>query len=151
MSLEVHEVTADDSEVLERLIDFYFYDFSEFDGRDVEADGSYHYQWLNAYWTDGDRKAYLLKVDGQLAGFALVRLIAPTEMAEFFVMRKYRRAGMGTAAARDVIARHPGPWLVSQVANNKPATEFWRRAIPVPFTQRELPDGHIEQRFTVIH
>lgn len=147
--LEVHEATPADREVLERLIGFYFYDFSEFDGRDVQADGSYHYQWLDAYQTDADRRAYLFRVDGQFAGFALVRLIDPIEIAEFFVLRKYRRGGTGTAAARQVIARHPGRWLISQIPNNKPATSFWRRAIPVPFTQHELANGHVEQRFTV--
>ncbi|MHA7985632.1 GNAT family N-acetyltransferase [Rathayibacter sp. CAU 1779] len=131
-----------------RLVDFYLHDFSEFDGRDVQADGSYHYEWLDAYWTDADRKAYLFDVDEHPAGFALVRLIDPLEMAEFFMLRKYRRSGIGTAAARDVIARHPGPWIITQVPGNEASMSFWRRAIPVPFEERRHADGHVEQRFT---
>jgi len=144
----VRAATSDDRELLGRLVDFYFHDFSEFDGRDVEADGSYHYPWLDAYWTDADRRAYLFDVEGHPAGFALVRLTDPIELAEFFVLRKYRRAGVGLAAAREVIARHPGQWLIGQIPGNEPATAFWRRAIPVPFEERGLADGHVEQRFT---
>lgn len=86
-------------------------------------------------------------VDGRPAGFALVRLTDPTELAEFFVLRKYRRGGIGTAAAREVIARHPGRWAVGQIAANAPATAFWRRAIPVGFEERRSSDGHVEQSF----
>lgn len=148
MTLVVREAVSDDRLLMGRLVDFYFHDFSEFDGRDVEPDGSYHYPWLDAYWTDSDRKAYLFDVDGHPAGFALVRLTDPIELAEFFILRKYRRTGVGTAAAREAIARHPGRWIVSQVPSNEPATAFWRHAIPVPFEEHRLPDGHVEQHFT---
>ena len=147
MTLTIRVAAPDDRELLSRLVDFYFHDFSEFDGRELEADGSYHYPWLDAYATDADRKAYLFHVDRKPAGFALVRLTDPVELAEFFVLRKYRRGGIGTAAAREVIARHPGRWAISQIATNAPATAFWRRAIPVAFEERQLPDGHVEQTF----
>jgi len=51
------------------------------------------------------RKMYLFTVD-RPTGFALVRLDL-IEMAEFFVLRKYRNGGTGTAVAHKVIARHP--------------------------------------------
>lgn len=148
MTLAVREAVSGDRELMSRLVDFYLHDFSEFDGRDVGSDGSYHYPWLDAYWTDLDRKPYVFHVDGRPAGFALVRLTDPIELAEFFVLRKYRRDGVGTAAAREVIARHPGRWIVSQITRNEPAMAFWRGAIPVPFDEHRLPDGHVEQHFT---
>ena len=147
VTLAVREADAVDRELLARLVDFYFHDFSEFDGREVGSDGSYHYEWLEAYWSDADRKAYVFRVDGHPAGFALVRLTDPIELAEFFILRKYRRGGFGTVPARQVIARHPGRWVISQIASNVPATTFWRSAIPAPFEERELPDGHVEQTF----
>ena len=107
-----------------------------------------NYPWLDAYWTDSDRKAYLFDVDGHPAGFALVRLTDPIELAEFFILRKYRRTGVGTAAAREAIARHAGRWIVTQIPSNEPATAFWRHAIPVSFEEHRLPDGHVEQHFT---
>jgi predicted acetyltransferase len=69
-------------------------------------------------------------------------------MSEFFVMRKYRRGGVGTALAREVFARFPGEWQVRQMTSNPAATAFWRRAIPVEFTQEMLDQGPV-QRFTI--
>ena len=53
-----------------------------------------------------------------------------------FVLRKYRRAGIGTIAARALFARFPGRWQVRQLAMNAAATAFWRRAILVSFDER---------------
>ncbi|MGN6127525.1 MAG: GNAT family N-acetyltransferase [Humibacter sp.] len=147
MTVTVREAATGDRELLSRLVDYYFHDFSEFDGRDLDWDGSYHYEWLDAYWTDDDRRAYLFDVEGHPAGFALVRLTDPLELAEFFILRKYRRSGIGTDAARNVICRHPGRWTISEIGGNAAATVFWRRAIPAPFEERQLPDGHVEQVF----
>jgi predicted acetyltransferase len=69
--------------------------------------------------------------------------------AEFFVVRKYRRRGIGTLAARYAIGRYPGRWAISEILNNPSATSFWRRAIPVAFHEPQRADGHMEQTFTV--
>ena len=70
------------------------------------------------------------------------------DLAEFFVMRKYRRHGVGTFLARELFSRFPGAWQVRQMASNSAATAFWRRAIPVDFEQERLADGPV-QRFTI--
>jgi predicted acetyltransferase len=63
-------------------------------------------------------------------------------MAEFFVVRGYRRRGIGTAIAHDVWRRFPGPWEVRVMQANHSALHFWERAIseftgqpirPIPF------------------
>lgn len=149
MNAIVRVATLDDRQLLDRLLDLYLHDFSEFDGRELAADGSYHYRWLDAYWSDKDRVAYLVHVDDHPAGFALVRLTDPIEMAEFFVLRKYRRAGIGSLVARQVIGAHPGRWRIEQVERNTAATAFWRRAIPTAFEEHTRDDGHVEQRFMI--
>ena len=50
-------------------------------------------------------------------------------MAEFFVMRKYRRRGVGKQMAFNVFDRLPGKWEVRQVAENNAGIAFWRRII----------------------
>lgn len=147
MAVTVREAGPADRVLVGRLLELYLHDFSELDGRDVDPDGSYPYPWLDLYWSDAERVAYVFDVGGRPAGFALVRLGATAEMAEFFVLRKYRRQGVGAAAARDVIARHRGRWVVRQAAENADATSFWRRVVPVPFEERCHPDGGVEQAF----
>ena len=68
-------------------------------------------------------------------GFVLVRrLNRPDQppfhaVAEFFVLRKYRRRGVGTAAARLAFDRFPGKWTVSQDPDNPASRAFWERVI----------------------
>lgn len=148
-TLTVLPAKSDDFDLLGRLLQLYLYDFSEYTGDDADDEGSFHYAWLDAYRHEPDRYAYVVRVEGHPAGFALVRQGDPTEMAEFFVLKKYRRDGVGLRAARLLFDAHPGPWSVMQLATNPEATSFWRRAIPVSFDEPVHADGKVEQRFSI--
>ena len=50
-------------------------------------------------------------------------------MAEFFVLKKYRRHGLGTVAAQYVINRFPGKWEIRVHSENQAAIQCWRQAI----------------------
>jgi predicted acetyltransferase len=148
VTVEITPAGPDDRVVFEHLLELYRYDFSVYDGADVDVRGIYGYPYLDRYFLDPDRHPFLVRVDGRVAGFALVRSGDPHDMAEFFVMRKYRRDGTGMHVARNLFARFPGNWQVRQLQANEPAQAFWRRAIPVPFVEDEWEQGPM-QRFTV--
>jgi predicted acetyltransferase len=131
-----------------RLMELYLHDFSRFTDADVDTSGRFGYEYLDAYWIEPGRRPFLFRVHGRWAGFALVRAGVPHDMAEFFVLRKYRRRGVGVAAACELFARFPGEWQVRQMRVNVDATAFWRRAIPVEFVEEEIADGPV-QRFTM--
>jgi predicted acetyltransferase len=147
-AIEVVEARIEETDVVRHLLELYAHDFSEFTGADVGADGRFGYPYLDLYWTEPERRPFLFRVDGHWAGFALVRTGAPHDMAEFFVLRKYRRGGIGVAAARAVFARIPGAWQVRQMHANAGATAFWRRAIPYEYREEVVEMGPV-QRFTV--
>lgn len=134
--------------VLERLLELYSYDFSEIVGGDVDDQGAFGYRHLDLYWTEPDRAPFLIRVDGQWAGFALVRRGEPHDMAEFFIMRNYRRGGIGRTAAVNLISRFPGRWQIRQVPANQQAMEFWRRVIPAEFDESFI-DGFVTQQFVI--
>jgi predicted acetyltransferase len=144
--VEVVAANAGDESILRNLLELYLHDFSEMTGADVDAHGLFGYRWLDSYWTEPDRHPFLIRADGRLAGFALVRSGTPHDMAEFFVLRKYRRSGVGLLAARAVFAAFPGEWQVREMTANTGATAFWRTAIPVPFTEETVEMGPV-QRF----
>ena len=134
------------------MLELYHYDFTEYTDADVDPDGRFGYRYLDAYFTEPDRHPFLIRADGQLAGFALVRRATSAvgdydvfDMAEFFVMRKYRRRGVGSEAARFAFDRFPGRWEVREMAANTPAQAFWRRVIGDytggNFTERRLDDS----------
>jgi len=121
---------------LKALFELYAYDFSELLGLDVGDDGRFRSPALDAYWTDPRRHAFLIRVDERLAGFMLVqersRLTGEDgvrDVAEFFVMRRYRRHGIGEQAARWLFDRFRGRWEVRQKPENEAAIAFWRRVV----------------------
>src|SRR5260221_3272100 len=95
VDVEVIRAELRDKPLLRQLLQLYQYDFTEFDPADVDDDGFYRYPYFDNYWTEPERHPLLLRVDGNWAGFALVRAGTPHDMAEFFVMRNYRRGGAG--------------------------------------------------------
>lgn len=134
MNLEILPASIEDKPLLQRMMELYQYDFSEFEGTDLDAHGSYGYNYLDHYWTEEGRHPFLLRVDGKLAGFALVNrhAILPNSewsMAEFFIMRKYRRQGIGKRVARHIFDQFRGRWEVAQIASNPKAHQFWRKVI----------------------
>lgn len=119
---------------------FYVYDFSELepaesDRFDVNGAGRFEEYALDPYWRDDGYWPLLIEVDGKAAGFALVNreshrgAAGERNMGEYFVMRKFRKGGVGTEALRQVFARHPGVWEVAIAERNEGAKAFWPRAI----------------------
>ncbi|MEK4475042.1 GNAT family N-acetyltransferase [Paenibacillus sp. FSL R7-0048] len=148
MKLEIELVPKERKHTISRLMQFYLYDFTRYLEFDVNQDGVFPaYPGLEAYWSSGNNKfAYLFKVDGHIAGFALVdRLLRNPEgqfyMTEFFVMQKYRRSGVGTWAAHKLFDMYPGEWKVSQVRANTPARDFWHKVIG------DYTHGEFQERF----
>jgi len=134
MKVEVLPATWEDKSILRRMIELYQYDFSEFDGADLDAHGSYGYAYLDYYWLEESRHPFLVRVDGKLAGFVLVRDQAylpgnQRSIAEFFILRKYRRRGVGRQVAFHIFDLFPGKWEVTEIEANLPAQQFWRRVI----------------------
>ena len=136
MNVQLVPAVRDDEARLAALWQLYVYDLSDRFGFDVDADARFKPRPLDAYFGEPRRHAFLIHADGQLAGFALVdgksRLSGDPsvwDMAEFFVMRKYRRQRVGERAAVSLFDRFAGTWEVRQRFVNEPATAFWRRII----------------------
>lgn len=136
MNVRVTPATLDDRARFSALLELYVYDFSELLGLDVGDDGRFVLPSFDDYWTDPRRHAFLVHVDDKLAGFALVQQRSyfsgdesVCDMAEFFVLRRYRRCGVGERVATALFDRFAGWWEVRQKLQNVAATAFWRRVI----------------------
>lgn len=134
--VEVRAATAGEAPVLANLLELYAHDFSEIMDLRLGADGRFGYPELPLYWRDAGRFPFLVRVDGELAGFVLVskgsRVRADPrvwDVAEFFVARGYRKRGIGAAAAHEVWRRFPGRWEVRVIEKNQAALAFWRAAV----------------------
>ena len=147
MDIKLIEASHIHKDVIKNLMQFYMYDFSEFVDVDVEADGLFAaYKNLDDYWNDENRFSYIIQKDEIYIGFVLIRYIEEQPLnhfsiAEFFVMRKYRRKGIGKSIATQIFNSHKGKWEVFQKDNNKPAQLFWNKVI------NEYTEGNFSERF----
>ncbi len=138
MNITLTPATLEEKPILERLLQLYLYDFTEFDKDDVNEQGLFAYPALSRNWEDPDRHPFLIRVDGKLAGFVLMRegiegLIEPPRkvntIAEFFVLKKYRQGGIGEFAARWIFDQFKGHWEIEELSSNLPAQTFWRKIV----------------------
>src|SRR5262249_53587201 len=119
LHVELIPATREQQQVLANLLELYVYDFSELLSLDTQEDGRFGYKHLPLYWSEAGRHPFLARVDGKLAGFVLVKRgpgVSCNEVvwdiAEFFVLRRYRRHGVGMRVAHEVWRRFPGTWEV---------------------------------------
>lgn len=135
MKVELIPVTLAQKETLRNLLEKYDYEFSQWDLRDVDENGLYGYAYLDCYWTEENRWAYFIRADGKLAGFVMVNDYPETGvktdfcMAEFFVMHKYRRCGVGREAAVRAFDLHRGTWQLKRHPHNTASVHFWNRVV----------------------
>jgi predicted acetyltransferase len=150
-TVEALPATPEQQPIFANLLELYAYDFSHFLALELDETGRFGYRDLPLYWTDPDRYPSLVRVGGKLAGFTLVRMGSRLsgdrgvwDMAEFFVVRGYRRQGIGARVAGDLWRRFPGPWEVRVMEANISAVHFWGKAIE-RFAGHAIASSRIEK------
>jgi predicted acetyltransferase len=152
--LALEALRPEDGELLANLLELYIHDLSAIFTRvELDARGRFGYPPLSAYLSGRtDRFAFLIRCGGRVAGFALAKRGSPVsadpnalDIAEFFVLRRFREHGVGRAAAALLWDRLPGTWTIRALVANTGAVSFWRRAVAAytrgSGTEREHLDG----------
>jgi len=139
----VRKASAEDRLPLYRMLELYQHDLSDIWDQDLDVHGEYGYN-LDRFWREKDCHPFVLTVDENYAGFALVDTTVKVGvdgywMDQFFILKKYRRQGAGRVLAQQVFAALPGKWEVGQMINNPAAQAFWRSTI-ASYTQ----DNYLE-------
>lgn len=134
MQIDVSEATLNEKSLLQHMMQLYQYDFSEFEGSDLDDHALFSYKYLDHYWVEQRRTPLIVRLDGRLAGFILVNRHSYTTqdrfcIAEFFIMRKYRGKGIGKKVAHRVFDMFGPLWEVQQTKENTAAQCFWRTVV----------------------
>ncbi len=137
MQISLQPAVADQP-ILANLMQLYLHDYSEIVPDEVDEQGCFHYPSFDRFWTEAGCHPFLIRAEGRLAGFALVdrRSQRPAAfdghaIAEFFIMRRYRRVSVGRVAAMQLFDHFPGPWEIASPATNVPAHAFWRNTLQI--------------------
>lgn len=128
-----------DYHTIQNLARFYVYEMSRECGLESSdwacpANGLYESFDFRDYFTEPNRKAYIVKVDKEIAGFVLlyrtdVESNVKWNIGEFFILARFQRRGIGQLVAQQIWQDHPGIWEVSVIPENRRALQFWRKAI----------------------
>lgn len=134
-NFEIIPATLEDYPIVQNLARFYAYDLSRScafisDDWDFPENGLYESFDSKIYFEDPTRKVFLVRVDQELAGFALLNQEGTDEhthwnMGEFFITAKFQGKNLGKQVAHQIWDKHPGLWEVSVIPENRPALHFW--------------------------
>lgn len=132
MQIELLPASAEQQPLIANLYQFYAYESSDWEQEDVEVDGRFyiHEPHLQRYWREPDWSAQLILADGFIAGFLLIERselpgVDALEFADLFILKKYRRLGIGRALVEQVIL-DGGAWVVSFYQQDALAAQFWQ-------------------------
>ena len=139
MRVKLCKATLTDYPLIQNMARFYVYDMSRFcgfisDDWACPVDGLYESDDFKNYFIDETRKAFLVKIEDELAGFVLLNKIGTlpeTEwnMGEFFIIAKFQGKGIAREVVNQIWKSYPGKWEVSVIPENKHALNFWRKTI----------------------
>lgn len=129
-----------DKDILKRLLQLYLHDFSEFATKDdpygkLSKNGEFEYPYLDRYWEETGRIPLFIHYGEDIAGFALINKVSIQDrpldysMAEFFILRKYRRGNVGSEAVQKILSTYSGQWEIPVTSYNIPAQNFWKKAL----------------------
>lgn len=139
MKISITPAAEEHMPIIQNLARFYAYDLSKscgfyevFDWSFPE-DGLYVGLDVSKYWQP-NRYPFLIRVDNELAGFALINKIGSLpdidwNMGEFFIVGKFQGKGVGRQVAFELFNQFPGKWEVMQMPPNLPAIKFWKKII----------------------
>jgi predicted acetyltransferase len=127
-TVTIRRVGEEHRQVVERLAQLERHDLSEFRGYTPGPDGLFGFERLPLFFSEPDRRVYLIHQDSTLAGFTMTRRLpdGATSIGGFFVVRALRRNGVGQRAALELLRAQPGRWAIAFQEENAGAARFWR-------------------------
>jgi predicted acetyltransferase len=133
---ELETVAPDQSAALFQLFQLYYYENSDWAAEDVGEDGLFDAcaAAIADYVNNPAKGAYWIRKNGALAGFVVTEPATlpggerAEELADLFILKRYRRQGLALASVRELAQKFKGPWIVAVYHDDTRAAAFWRKA-----------------------
>ena len=151
MNLEIVTTDSSQKKTIWNLFQLYCYDSTDWDPEDVGVSGFYALDdgYFSQYWTVPGWSAHILKMANNIVGFLLIERsdvpgVNAPEFADLFILKKYRRQGIGKEVVQRVVVTSGQPWVITVFDDDTAAKAFWSNVFkqfdlsPI----RELRDPH---------
>ncbi len=134
MQVELVVAGSSDADLIDSLLDEYLRELGSYRDISSGATTSAPYPYLDAYWSEPGRHAFIIQHGGHSVGFALIRDPTSTksavyQLAEFYIKPESRRLDIGRRAVRAILKRFPGQWELQVHTRNSAAVQFWESCI----------------------
>lgn len=157
--MQITKVVQDGKAILTQLMTLFLHDLSEFNS-DLEinqSNGLFEFDVLEWFFEKEGLTPFFILNDEKIIGFILLQSgpfsnqeFADYVLNSFFILRKYRRRGLGRKACKEFFKQFPGRYAISQVKTNLPAIQFWK-SIYQSFNIDIFEKGEIEEGHEVIY
>lgn len=135
MPLTLHAIKNEEIATLRNLLQFFLHETSRFAPRTISDSGQYDTTAWTEGVTSGTMNAYLVRVKGQLAGFAIVQpriqndRVVARSLSELFILEGYRGFGIGEEIARMIFDNEHGLWQIQVDPENAEGHKFWKTVL----------------------
>jgi predicted acetyltransferase len=145
MQIEIVKAAPEHEPLVKSLWGLFLHDLSEFtDDSWMGDDGEWQPPWGNWIRPPEDRptqpepvQTLIVRVDHRPVGYAMVAFaprvfVTPGRdiaMSQFFILKGYRRRGIGREFAHALFVRFHGKWEVGYLEQNSLAAQFWNAVV----------------------
>jgi predicted acetyltransferase len=152
MEIILEKVDIKNKNILSNLLQLYLHDIEKdfFVGIDLDENESFSYPHLDEYWEKEEYIPYFIKLESEIIGFILInnnfQILGKENnsynLAEMFIINKYKRKGIGKNVMFQIFKKYSGKWEVRPVPNSKGAELFWENTIK-EYTQNKYEIRHV--------
>lgn len=157
--MSVVKVELNQKIILKHLMSLFLHDLSEFNEEQEfnQESGLFEFDAFEWFFEKEGLTPYFIKHEDDIIGFILLQSSPYTNperydylINSFFILKKYRRKGLGKQAVQDLFQQCPGRYAIGQLSNNIPAIQFWRKIyeyMNVKFQEKEEMEEGLKIRY----
>ena len=138
-NIKLVRIESKDKSILQNLFQLYMHDITASLPMDVNEHGLFEYNYIDCYFTEENRYAYLIYIDNKIGGFALIddefmvldkKRNAPCyDFSEMFILNSYKKKGYGDKIVKQIFDMYKGNWEIRPVPRSEGAKRFWLKVV----------------------
>lgn len=137
--VKLKKIESKDKSILQNLFQLYMHDITASLPMDVNEHGLFEYDYIDYYFTEENRHAYLVYIEDKIAGFVLVDdefMVLDKindspcyDFSEMFILNAYKKKGYGEIVVNQIFEIFKGNWEIRPVPRSEGAKKFWLKAV----------------------